>query len=59
MAPPPKFTKKQLVAALRLTNGDQSRAAAVLGVGPSTVHRAMKRFSLGLEVERRVISDGE
>lgn len=55
MARQPKFTKEQLVAALKAANHDLTRAAVALEVAPSTVYRAMVRYGVQVESERRIV----
>ena len=44
--------KKQLIEALETTNGNQSRAADILGISRVTVWNRMKRF--GITAQRRI-----
>lgn len=52
-----KFTKDQLIAALRQEAGDLTRAAVVLQVSPSTVYRAMLRYDVAIRQTRKVVVD--
>lgn len=56
MARRPKFTKEELVAALRAAGGDPERARQELGVDLSTVYRAMRRYGVQVQEERRVVA---
>lgn len=50
-----KFTKDELIAALKGAEGDLTRAAVALQVAPSTVYRAMRRHGVQVEATRRVV----
>jgi len=50
-----EYERELILSALRASGGHQRRAAAALGVLPTTLHEKMKR--LGLR-PRRPISDG-
>lgn len=49
-----KFTKEELVAALKDNDHDLTRAAVALQVSPTTVYRAMQRHGIAIETERRI-----
>jgi transcriptional regulator of acetoin/glycerol metabolism len=49
-----KFTKDELVAALKNEDGDLTRTAVALGVALSTIYRAMDRHGIQVETERRI-----
>ena len=51
-----KFTKQELIAALRQERGDLTRAAVALQVAPSTVYRAMVRHGVTVEETRRIVA---
>jgi transcriptional regulator of acetoin/glycerol metabolism len=53
---PAKFSREQLITALRNTNGDLTRAAVLLAVSPSTVYRAMERYGVSVQEKRRVVA---
>lgn len=48
MPRPAKFTKEQLEAALRASEGDYLRAAVQLKVNLATVYRAIKRYGVAV-----------
>ena len=50
----PKFSKDDLIAALKAAGGDLTKAAVALGVSPSTVYRSMERNGIEVITERRV-----
>ena len=54
MSRQPKFTKEEIVAAIKATDGDLIKAAVALGVTPSTVYRSMQRYGIEVVTERRV-----
>lgn len=49
-----KFTKQELVAALKRSEGDLTRAAVELEVSPSTIYRAMVRHGVSVRQTRVV-----
>jgi transcriptional regulator of acetoin/glycerol metabolism len=54
MARQAKFTKEELVTALQANDHDLTRTAVALHVSPSTVYRAMERYGIEVETERRI-----
>ncbi len=56
MARQVKFTKQELIGALRDADGDLTRAAVALSVAPSTVYRSMRRYGVQVEATRRVVT---
>jgi transcriptional regulator with GAF, ATPase, and Fis domain len=52
----PKFTKEELIEALKAGGGDDVKAAAILEVDPTTVLRARVRYGVQIQTERRVIA---
>ena len=52
----PKFTKEELIEALKAGDGDDAKAAAILEVDPTTVYRARVRYGIEIQTERRVIA---
>lgn len=55
MARTPKFTREELLAALKAHDYELTRTAVQLEVSPSTVWRAMERHGIRVETERRVV----
>lgn len=51
-----KFTREELVAALKESDGDLTRAAVALGVAPSTVYRAMVRYEVQVQSTKQVVA---
>lgn len=54
MGRPLKFTKAELMDALSASGSDPIRAAVALAVSPSTVYRAMDRYGIQVETEKRI-----
>jgi transcriptional regulator of acetoin/glycerol metabolism len=50
----PKFTKDQLLQALKDSGNDPIRAAVALSVSPSTIYRSMVRNGLTVVSQRRI-----
>lgn len=48
-----ELEQKHLIDVLRLTGGNKSRAAAILGIERSTLDRKLKRYGVGAEPHRR------
>lgn len=57
MGRPVKFTKEDLIRALKAADGDLTRAAVSLSVAPSTVYRSMERYGVQVEATRRVVAE--
>lgn len=51
-----KFTREELVAALKDAEGDLTRAAVKLNVAPSTVYRAMSRYEVQVQSTKAVVA---
>jgi transcriptional regulator with GAF, ATPase, and Fis domain len=54
MSRQPKYTKDEIIAALKATDGDLIKAAVALEVTPSTVYRSMQRYGIEVITERTV-----
>lgn len=50
-----KFTKEELIRALKEADGDLTRAAVALNVVPSTIYRSMRRYRVQVEATREVV----
>mgnify|MGYP001435495314 CR=1 FL=1 len=48
-----ELERKHLIEVLRLTGGNKSRAASILGIERSTLDRKLKRYGVGAESPRR------
>ena len=54
MSRQPKYTKAEIIAALKAADGDLIKTAVALQVTPSTVYRSMQRYGIEVITERRV-----
>lgn len=56
MSRQPTVSREDLIRALTSSKGDLVVAAVLLEVHPSTVYRAMRRYGVKVEAERRVVA---